>query len=49
MVICIYDVLSLNGAKFQYKISKYPNGFSNSASYLNVLAKTVIYQGWYNI
>ena len=49
MVICINDVLSLNGAKFQYKISKYPKGFWNSASYLNVLAKTVIYQGWYNI
>ena len=27
MVICIDDVLSLNGAEFQYKISKYPKGF----------------------
>ena len=44
MVICIDDVLSLNGAEFQYKISKYPKGFWNSASYLNILAKTVIYK-----
>ena len=44
MVICIYDVLSLYGAEFQYKISKHPKGFWNSASYLNILAKTVIYK-----
>ena len=42
MVKCIYDVLSLNGADFQYKISKYPRGFQNSALYLNILAKTLI-------
>ena len=30
MIICIDDVLSLNGAEFQYKISKYPKGFWNS-------------------
>ena len=44
MIICIDDVLSLNGAEFQYKISKYPKGFWNSASYLNILSKTVIYK-----
>ena len=44
MVVCIYDVLSLNGAEFQYKISKYPKGFWISALYLNILAKTVIYK-----
>ena len=44
MVISIDDELSLNVAEFQYKISKYPKGFWNSASYLNILAKTVIYK-----
>ena len=44
MVICIENVLSLDGANFQYKFSDYPKGFWNSASYLNILAKTKIYE-----
>ena len=44
MVIYIENVLSLNGANFQYKFSDYPKGFWNSASYLNILAKTKIYE-----
>ena len=44
MVIYIENVLSLNGANFQYKFNDYPKGFWNSASYLNVLAKTKIYE-----
>jgi len=43
MVAAIGVISSLDGAKKNYKTSKYPEGFRNSVSYCCNMAKTVIF------